>query len=90
MEGPAASVQMSGAIDMNSQTQQLHASVSPKLNGTVALASSLLGGPVVALGVYAAEELLKNPIGNVVQFDYTITGPWADPIVKKGERADEN
>ncbi|MHB1678451.1 MAG: YhdP family protein [Sulfuriferula sp.] len=83
MNGPAASVQMSGTIDMNAQTQQLQASVSPKLNGTVALASSLLGGPVVALGVYAAEELLKNPLGNAVQFDYTITGPWADPIVKK-------
>lgn len=85
MNGPAASVQMNGTIDMNAQTQQLHASISPKLNGTVALASSLFGGPVVALGVYAAQELLKNPFGNAVSFDYTITGPWADPIVKKGE-----
>ncbi|MHB8847851.1 MAG: YhdP family phospholipid transporter, partial [Burkholderiales bacterium] len=85
MNGPAASVRMNGTIDMNAQTQQLHASISPKLNGTVALASSLLGGPVVALGVYAAQELLKNPFGNAVSFDYTITGPWADPVVKKDE-----
>lgn len=85
MNGPAASVQMNGTVDMNAQTQQLHASISPKLNGTVALASSLLGGPVVALGVYAAQELLKNPFGNAVSFDYNITGPWADPVVKKVE-----
>lgn len=85
MDGPAASVQMNGTINMNAETQQLRASVSPKLNGTVALASSLLGGPVVALGVYAAQELLKNPFGHAIRYDYTITGSWADPLIKKGE-----
>ena len=90
MEGPAATVAMSGTIDMNAETQQLRASISPKLNESVALASSLVGGPVVALGVYAVQKLLKNPFGNAVRFDYAITGSWADPQVNKVERNDDN
>ncbi|MDR3390745.1 MAG: YhdP family protein [Sulfuriferula sp.] len=89
MQGPAATVQMSGAVDINAQTQQLRASISPKLSESVALASSLVGGPVVALGVYAVQKLLKDPFGQAVRFDYTITGPWSDPVVKKAERIND-
>ena len=86
MDGPAATVQMNGTIDMNAQTQQLRASVSPKLSESVALASSLVGGPIVALGVYAVQKLLKNPFGYAVRFDYTITGSWTDPHITKAGR----
>lgn len=90
MQGPAATVQMSGAVNINAQTQQLRASISPKLSESVALASSLVGGPIVALGVYAVQKLLKDPFGKAVQFDYSITGPWSDPVVTKAGRINEN
>ena len=83
MQGPAANVQMSGMVNINTQTQQLRASISPKLSESVALASSLVGGPVVALGVYAVQKLFKDPFGQAARFDYTITGPWSDPVVSK-------
>lgn len=90
MQGPAATVQMSGAVDINTQTQQLRASIAPKLSESVALASSLVGGPVVGLGVYAMQKLLKDPFGQAARFDYMITGPWADPTVSKAGRINEN
>ncbi|MEQ1667392.1 MAG: YhdP family protein, partial [Sulfuriferula sp.] len=83
MQGPAAIVKMSGAVDLNAQTQQLRAEINPKLSESVALASGLVGGPVVGLGVYVAQKLFKDPFGQAVKFEYTITGSWADPIVAK-------
>lgn len=89
MQGPAASVQMSGVVNINTQTQQLRAAITPKLSESVALASSLVGGPILALGVYAVQKLLKDPFGQAVRFDYTITGPWSDPVVSKASRINE-
>ena len=86
MQGPAATVKMSGTVDLNVQTQQLQAEINPKLSESVALASGLVGGPVVGLGVYVAQKLFKDPFGQAVKFEYTITGPWADPLVTKVNR----
>ncbi len=90
MQGSAATVQIQGSADMNAQTQNLRASVSPKLSESVALASSLVGGPVVGLGVLAVQKLLENPFGHAVRFDYAITGSWTNPVVNKSGRNDEN
>lgn len=89
MQGPAASVQMSGVVNINTQTQQLRAAITPKLSESVALASSLVGGPILGLGVYAVQKLLKDPFGQAVRFDYMITGPWSDPVVSKASRINE-
>jgi uncharacterized protein YhdP len=83
MQGPAAAVKMSGAVDLNVQTQQLRAEINPKLSESVALASGLVGGPVVGLGVYVAQKLFKDPFGQAVKFEYMITGSWTDPTVTK-------
>jgi uncharacterized protein (TIGR02099 family) len=83
MQGPAAEVKMSGSVDLNVQTQQLHAEINPKLSESVALASGLVGGPVVGLGVYVAQKLFKDPFGQAVKFEYMVTGSWTDPTVTK-------
>ncbi len=83
MQGPAAAVKMSGVVDLNAQTQQLRAEINPKLSESVALASGLVGGPVIGLGVYVAQKLFKDPFGQAVKFEYMITGSWTDPTVTK-------
>ncbi|NOT17207.1 MAG: TIGR02099 family protein [Sulfuriferula sp.] len=83
MQGPAATVKMAGSVDLNAQTQQLRAEINPKLSESVALASGLVGGPVVGLGVYVAQKLFKDPFGQAVKFEYLITGAWTDPAVTK-------
>ena len=83
MQGPAATVDISGDVDLIAQTQQLLASVSPKLSEGVALASTLFGGPVVGLGILAVQKLFSNPLGHAVSFDYTISGLWSNPQISK-------
>ena len=89
MQGPAATVEIRGSVDLNNQTQQLQAIIRPHLSESVALASSLVGGPVVGLGVLAVQKLLSNPLGHVIEYTYGIDGSWAAPQIRKLDHADE-
>jgi uncharacterized protein YhdP len=86
MNGPAAKVGMSGVADLARETQNLRVTIQPRLEDTVAVAGALLGGPVVGVGTFLANKILQNPIGQVATFEYTITGPWAEPVVVKMTR----
>lgn len=83
MQGPSAKVRMSGMVDINAETQQLRVAVSPKLSESVALAGTLIGGPIVGLGALAVQKLLKDPFGQAATFEYSVTGAWSDPVVKR-------
>ncbi len=83
MSGPAAKVKMSGMADLARETQNLRVTIQPRLEDTVAMAGALLGGPVVGVGTFIANKILRNPIGQAVTFEYAITGAWADPVVTK-------
>ncbi len=89
MQGPAATVEIRGTVDLNSQTQLLEATIRPHLSESVALASSLVGGPVVGLGVLAVQKLLSNPLGHVVEYTYAIDGSWTAPQIRKLDHANE-
>ncbi len=86
MSGPAAKVRMSGVADLPHETQNLRVSIQPRLEDTVAVASALLGGPLVGVGAFIAGKVLQNPIGQAVSFEYAITGPWAEPVITKMAR----
>ena len=90
MSSPAAKVNMSGVVNLAQETQNLNIQVQPHLEEGVAVAGAILGGPVVGLGTLLAGKILKNPFGQALGFDYTVTGTWADPIVTKVPRKKTN
>lgn len=81
--GSSAVVQMSGEVDLAHETQNLKVRVTPSVGDSVATVSALLGGPVVGLGVFLAQRLLKDPLGQLIAYDYAVTGTWSDPTVVK-------
>lgn len=83
MEGPAAKVAMSGETDLNHETQNLKVRVVPVLGDTVSGAATLLGGPVVGLASLLVQKVLKDPIGQIAAYEYSITGTWDNPVVTK-------
>lgn len=83
MQGPAAKVRMSGVANLARETQNMRVTIQPRLEDTVAVAGALLVGPVVGLGTFIANKILQNPIGQAAEFEYVITGPWAEPVVTK-------
>jgi uncharacterized protein YhdP len=74
---------MTGDIDFVHETQKLRVRVIPSVGDSVAAVTTLLGGPVAGLGVFLAQRLLKDPLGQLVAYDYAVTGTWSDPAVVK-------
>jgi uncharacterized protein YhdP len=83
MAGSAALVSMSGETNLVDETQNLRVHVIPVVGGSVATLSALLGGPVVGLTAVIVQKILKEPLGQMIAYDYRITGTWDNPNVEK-------
>lgn len=82
MSGPAAKVSITGDVDLHQETTRLEAQVEPALGGSVALASAVVGGPVVGAASWLVQKILGNPFGKVLSYDYSIQGPWDTPDIQ--------
>jgi uncharacterized protein (TIGR02099 family) len=84
MVGPAAAVTMKGSTDIARETQKLELRVVPEVGGGVAAAAGLaLLNPLLGAGTLIAQQLLKNPIGQMIALEYDVSGTWQDPKVVK-------
>jgi uncharacterized protein (TIGR02099 family) len=82
MTGPSAEVKMSGEVDLVHETQRLDARVVPPVGLGLATGAALLN-PIAALWILLAQRVLKDPLGQVFAVDYTVTGTWTQPEVKR-------
>lgn len=84
MRGVQAIVLMEGQADLVKETQNLHVFVVPEINaGTASLAYAAIN-PVVGLGTFLAQMLLRKQVSEAATREFWVTGPWADPQVSKG------
>jgi uncharacterized protein (TIGR02099 family) len=84
MIGPAASVTLRGTASLSDETQDLRVRVVPSVADNVAAAAGLaLINPVVGLGALVAQRVLKDPIGQMLAYEYRVTGAWDDPKVER-------
>ena len=81
--GPAAEIGMQGSVDLDKETQDLKIIVRPQIGGSVSVASSLLGGPVVGIATWVVGKVLQDPLDQLASYEYNVTGSWIDPIVTK-------
>ncbi len=82
MRGPAADVSMTGQLDLSLETQALMVRVTPQLGDTASTVVGLIN-PIAGLATLIAGRLIKNPLGKMFAFDYSINGTWADPEDRK-------
>lgn len=84
MVGPAATVSMRGEADVARETQDLTVRVVPEIGDSVAAAAGVaLLNPIIGAGALLAQRILKDPIGQMLAFEYRITGGWEDPKVER-------
>ena len=84
MTGPSASVAITGTANLAKETQDLHVRVVPSIGDSAAVAAGLaLVNPMIGLGALLAQRVLKDPIGQMLAFEYQVTGSWEDPIVER-------
>lgn len=89
MVGPAANVSMSGNVGLIDETQNLRVKVVPGVGDSVAVATAFLGGPAVGAAALVLQRLLKDPVGQIISYEYSITGNWANPVVAKLSQAEK-
>jgi uncharacterized protein (TIGR02099 family) len=87
IQGPAARVVMSGDVDLARETQKVRVRVSPHISDTVSIAGALVGGPIAGVAAFIAQKVLKDPLDQMVSYEYSVTGTWSDPTVARLDRA---
>jgi uncharacterized protein (TIGR02099 family) len=82
MAGPSASVAIAGQADLAQETQDLTVRVVPTIGDSVAVAAGVaLLNPIVGAGALLAQRLLRDPLGQMLAYEYRVTGSWAEPKV---------
>jgi uncharacterized protein (TIGR02099 family) len=93
LEGPAATVTLTGSIDLAKETQELDVRVKPALSSTFSAGAAALFianpivGAAVGAGTLLAQKLLNDPLEQLFSYDYRVTGSWSDPqVARAGSR----
>ncbi|MEA3192179.1 MAG: hypothetical protein QOD26_512 [Betaproteobacteria bacterium] len=82
MSGSAADVEMRGDVDLARETQNLRVRIIPGVGDTASTALVLVN-PAVGVAAAIAQRVLKNPLGQMLAYQYAITGSWNDPKVAR-------
>jgi len=83
LEGPVANINIRGAMNLINQSYNLNVEVTPHLTSSIPAIAAIAGGPVAGAAAWAAGKLF-NPILNKITSDnYTVTGPWKNPVIKQ-------
>ena len=82
MRGPAAEVVSSGKVDLAAETQDLKVRVVPSLGGSAATAVAIVN-PVAGVAAAVAQQILKNPLGQIFAAEFNVSGGWAEPKVAR-------
>ena len=83
IRSPSASIAMTGEVNLAAETQNLRVRVVPYLGEGVALGATAIGGPIAGVAALAVQKLLRDPLGQIMAFEYAVTGTWSDPQVSK-------
>ena len=88
MLGVDASVVIQGETDLQSESQNLHVVVLPEISPTsAAVVYAFIANPAIGIGTLLAQWVLRHPLSKIFSYEYDITGTWANPQVKRHERA---
>ncbi|MBV8657091.1 MAG: TIGR02099 family protein [Burkholderiales bacterium] len=85
--GPAAKVSFKGEADVAKETQKLRVRVVPTVGDSLAVGAGVaLANPVVGVGAFLLQRVLKDPFGQLIAYEYDISGSWSDPqVVRIGQ-----
>ena len=87
MAGASAAALMSGTINLRNETQRLHLVVLPEIDASTAALAIGVANPILGLGAFLAQYVLRNPLSKAFALEYDIAGTWADPTITRRGRA---
>jgi uncharacterized protein (TIGR02099 family) len=86
MSGASAAVLMSGTLDLRNETQQLSIIVLPEIDASTAALALGVANPVLGIGTYLAQLVLKDPLSKAFALQYDVTGSWNEPKIARRNR----
>lgn len=87
MRSVTAAVLIDGSVDIVKETQNLNVAVLPEINvGAASVAYGLMVNPVIGLGTFLAQLVLRDPLTAAFTMEYQIAGSWNDPAISKVDR----
>ncbi|HTJ99150.1 MAG TPA: YhdP family protein [Bordetella sp.] len=81
VNGPVAAIVLSGTTSIIDETWNLKAVVVPNLDASGAAVAALAVNPLLGLGAFLTQWLLKYPLARAMTVQYAVTGPWNDPKI---------
>ena len=72
---------------LRNETQQLHLVVLPEIDASTAALALGVANPILGLGAFLAQYVLRNPLSKAFALEYDIGGTWADPTITRRGRA---
>jgi uncharacterized protein (TIGR02099 family) len=82
MKGSAAEVELAGQTDLARETQDVKVRVVPSLGDSASTVVGLIH-PLAGVATLLAQRVLRDPLGQMFSYRYSITGTWADPKVER-------
>jgi len=88
LNGPVAAIVLAGDTDIVDERWDLKAVVIPNLDASgAAVVTALAVNPLIGLGAFVTQWLLKQPLARAMTMEYAVTGSWDDPKVAPSEPA---
>jgi uncharacterized protein YhdP len=88
MRGVSAAVLMDGIVDIAKESQNLHVVVIPDFNaGIPSVVYGFLVNPIIGVGSFLAQLVLRDPLRRALTHEYKMTGTWTDPVVSEVKSA---
>lgn len=81
IETPSAQINIVGRIGLATRDYDQTVTIAPKIDSSLTLAGTVLGGPIVGAAVFALQQLLETPLDRVSSITYQLQGSWDDPEI---------
>lgn len=83
IEGPSSRLSFKGRIGLKAEDYDQTVTVTPKTTESLPLAGALAAGPIVGAAVFVVQKIAGKTINKLVDYQYRITGTWANPEIKQ-------
>lgn len=83
INGPVAAIVLAGGVNLIKERVDLKAVVIPNLDASgAAMVTALAVNPLIGLGAFVTQWLLKQPLARAMTMQYAVTGNWDDPSIE--------
>ncbi|MGQ0696742.1 MAG: YhdP family protein [Panacagrimonas sp.] len=85
IQAPSLKMEVRGRVGLAARDYDQRVKVYPDVSAGVTLGALLVGGPIAGVLALIAQEVLDQPLDQVGQLSYRLTGGWDDPqVVREG------